>query len=100
MKHNFLTITIITTIATANLVSCTKDLNREPPNTVTASEAFSTPAGAVQALAQVYAAYALTSTTGPNNSDLANIDAGTSDYIRLWWDASELSTDEAVCAWN
>jgi hypothetical protein len=100
MKQNFLLKLVLTGLTSASLISCNQDLNREPPNTVTAAEVFSTPAGAKQALAQVYAAYALTSSTGPNNSDLANIDAGTSDYIRLWWDASELSTDEAVCAWN
>ena len=42
----------------------------------------------------------LTSSTGPANSDLGGIDAGTSDFVRLLFDAQELSTDEAVCAWN
>ena len=100
MKHNFLTIAIIGTMATALLVSCSKELNRQPPNTVTASQAFSTDTGAKQALAQVYSSFALTSPTGPSNTDLVGIDAGTSDFVRLLWDASELSTDEAVCAWN
>jgi hypothetical protein len=100
MKHNFLTIAIVGTIAAASLVSCSKKLDRQPPNTVTASEVFTSPAGALQALAQVYSSFALTSPTGPNNTDLVGIDAGTSDFVRLLWDASELSTDEAVCAWN
>jgi starch-binding outer membrane protein, SusD/RagB family len=100
MKHNFLTIAIVGTIAAASLVSCSKNLNRQPPNTVTASEAFSTDTGAAQALAQVYSSFALTSPTGPGNTDLVGIDAGTSDFVRLLWDATELPTDEAVCAWN
>jgi hypothetical protein len=83
-----------------SLVSCTGKLNRQPANTTTGSNVFSTPAGAKEALAKVYGAFALTSSTGPSNGDLGGIDAGTSDFIRLLWDASELSTDEAVCAWN
>jgi hypothetical protein len=100
MKHNFLTIAIVGTAAAASLVSCTKNLNRQPPNTVTAGQVFSTDTGAKEALAQVYSSFALTSPTGPSNTDLVGIDAGTSDFVRLLWDASELSTDEAVCAWN
>jgi hypothetical protein len=100
MKQNILTIAVTTVLAAGTLVSCSKKLDREPPNTVTAAEAFSTPTGAKEALAQVYGAYALTSSTGPGNTDLAGIDAGTSDFVRLLWDATELSTDDAVCAWN
>lgn len=83
-----------------SLVSCTGKLNRQPANTTTGSNVFSTPAGAKEALAKVYGAFALTSSTGPSNGDLGGIDAGTSDFVRLLWDANELSTDEAVCAWN
>jgi hypothetical protein len=86
--------------AVAMLASCTKDLNRNPSNTATAANVYSTRAGYKEALAKVYGAFALTSSTGSGNSDLGGIDAGTSDFIRLLWDAQELSTDEAVCAWN
>src|SRR5580704_16428750 len=100
MKHNILTIAVTTVLAAGTLVSCTKKLDRQPPNTLTAAEVFSTPAGAKQALAQVYASYALTGSGGPGTTTLIGIDPGTSDFVRLLWDASELSTDEAVCAWN
>jgi hypothetical protein len=88
------------TLAVAMLASCNKDLNRNPSNTATAADVYSTRAGYKEALAKVYGAFALTSSTGSGNSDLGGIDAGTSDFIRLLWDAQELSTDEAVCAWN
>ncbi|HTR31894.1 MAG TPA: RagB/SusD family nutrient uptake outer membrane protein [Puia sp.] len=100
MKPSFLTIASLTAIAAFSLISCSKNLNREPANSTTASEAFSTPAGAKEALAKVYGAYALTGSSGSGSSDLGGIDAGTSDFVRLMWDANELSTDEAVCAWN
>jgi hypothetical protein len=82
------------------LASCTKDLNRFPTNSTTADQAFSTPQGYKEALAKVYGAFALTSSNGPGASDLGGIDAGTSDFLRLYWDAQELSTGEAMCIWN
>ena len=96
MKPSFLTIASLTAIAGLGLVSCTKNLNREPPNSITAAQVFSTPAGAKQALAKVYGAYGLTGSQGSGSGDLGGIDAGTSDFLRLLWDVSELSTDEAV----
>lgn len=80
--------------------SCTKDLDRTPTNGITADSAYSNAAGYKQALAKVYGAFALTSSTGPGNSDLGGIDAGTSDFLRLFWNAQELTTDEGMCVWN
>jgi hypothetical protein len=100
MKPSFLTIASLITMGVASLVSCSKDLNREPPNTTTASEVFSTDTGAKQALAKVYGAFATTSSSGPDNSDLGGIDAGTSDFVRMLFYANEFPTDEAVNAWN
>lgn len=100
MKKHFLTIAAGLGMFSATLVSCTGKLNRQPANTTTGTNVFSTPAGAKEALAKVYGAFALTSSTGPSNGDLGGIDPGTSDFIRLLFDANELSTDEAVCAWN
>jgi starch-binding outer membrane protein, SusD/RagB family len=100
MKLPLLTIASLLAIASTGLISCSKDLNREPPNSITASTVFSNAANAKEALAKVYGAYALTGSAGSGSSDLGGIDAGTSDFIRLLWDADELSTDEAVCAWG
>jgi hypothetical protein len=90
----------ITVLAGTLLASCNKDLNRNPSNTATAADVYSTAAGCKQALAKVYGAFALTGSSGSASSDLGGIDAGTSDFVRLYWDAQELTTDEAVCAWN
>lgn len=100
MKPSFLTIASLAVVAAISLASCSKSLNRQPPNSTTSADVFSTDSGAKQALAKVYGAYALTGSLGSGSSDLGGIDAGTSDFIRLLWDADELSTDEAVCAWN
>ena len=100
MKNNFLKTGTLVLVVMVLLAGCTKDLNRYPSNTTTASQVYSTAAGYKEALAKVYGSFALTSSTGPGNSDLGGIDAGTSDFVRLLFDAQELSTDEAVCAWN
>jgi starch-binding outer membrane protein, SusD/RagB family len=100
MKPSFLTIISLAVITALSLVSCSKDLNREPANTTTSGIVFSTDTGAKEALAKVYGAYGLTSSTGSGNSDLGGIDAGTSDFIRMLFYAQEFTTDEAVCAWN
>lgn len=100
MKPSFLTIVSLAAMAAITMVSCSKDLNREPSNTTTAGIVFSTDTGALEALAKVYGAYGLTSSTGSGNSDLGGIDAGTSDFVRMLFYAQEFTTDEAVCAWN
>jgi hypothetical protein len=100
MIKNFYKTASMAVLSIAVLASCNKDLNRLPSNTATAAQVYSSVAGYKDALAKVYGAFALTSSTGPGNSDLGGIDAGTSDFVRLLWDAQELSTDEAVCAWN
>jgi len=82
------------------LASCNKYLNQSPVNTTTGAAVFSNMDSIKQALAKVYGAYALTSSTGTGNSDIAGIDPGTSDFLRLFWYLEEFPTDETLCAWN
>ncbi|RYY29730.1 MAG: RagB/SusD family nutrient uptake outer membrane protein [Sphingobacteriaceae bacterium] len=100
MKKNIFKSISLAVIIAAGLVSCKKDLDRTPTNAITADQAYSTPLGYKQALAKVYGAYALTSSTAPDASDLGGIDAGTSDFLRLWWNTQELTTDNAINAWG
>jgi starch-binding outer membrane protein, SusD/RagB family len=88
-------------VAATLLVSCHKDLDRFPPNDVTSATLYASEAGYKQVLAKVYGSMALTGNQGPAGSgDVAGIDEGTSDFLRLFWKAQELSTDEAVVGWN
>lgn len=85
------------------LISCNKKLDLTPTNSNTSEKQYSTPAGYKQVLAKVYGSYSLVSSTGVGNSDvsIAGItDAGTTDFIRAYWNMQELTTDEAICAWN
>src|SRR5688500_606296 len=83
------------------LNACTKDLDRTPRNGLTADRLYANEAGYRSSLAKIYAGLSLTGNNGPDgNGDLGGIDEGFSSYIRNYWNLQELSTDEAVIAWN
>src|SRR5689334_15579435 len=83
------------------LSSCEKKLDLLPTNDVTAETVYATEAGYKQSLAKVYGSMALTGNNGPaGNGDIQGIDEGFSDFLRLFWKAQELPTDEAVIAWG
>ncbi len=84
--------------------SCTKDLDLKPTNDVTSEVVYSTPMGYKQSLAKIYGSMALTGNTGPAGaSDVfyPGYDEGqNADFFRTFWNAQELTTDEAVTAWG
>jgi hypothetical protein len=87
----------------SSFASCTNKLDLLPTNDVTAQIVYSTPEGYKQALAKVYGAYALTGNEGPaGNKDIqGSIDEGNfTDFLRTYWYAQELSTDEAILGWS
>ncbi len=101
MKKNIFKIMIAAGIFAGSFSSCSKKLDLLPTNDITAAQVYSTSAGYTEAFAKVYGSYALTGNTGPaGNGDIQGIDEGTSDFVRLYWNAQELPTDEAVCAWG
>lgn len=82
---------------------CVKDLSVTPkdPNIVTSLTVYSSPAAYKAGLAKLYATFAVSGQQGPaGQADIAGIDEGFSNYLRQYWNAQELSTDEAVMAWN
>ena len=89
-----------TAILLATLSSCKKDLNLTPTNDITADVTYANAVGYKSVLTKVYASFATTGGNGAGSSDLGGIDAGTSDFIRLYWNAQELTSDEGICVWN
>src|SRR5438034_2793049 len=83
---------------------CTKKLDLKPTNDITADAVYNTSAGYKQALAKVYGAFALTGNTGgtgsPDISPLIINDEGNSDFLRLYWNLQELTTDESAWTWQ
>jgi len=84
-------------------VSCTKDLNTVPidPLVTTSANVYSTPLTYKEGLAKLYASLAV---SGQNSAftepDIAASDQGTACFIREYWAAEEVTTDECINAWG
>jgi hypothetical protein len=84
--------------------SCSKDLDRQPSDAITAAQVYSTSKGYTQAISKVYAAFANTGNVGGTGSpDIPTqiiADEGNSDFLRLYFNLQELTTDEAAWSWE
>lgn len=83
--------------------SCLNELDQVPEDKdiVLADELFNDPAAYKQVLAKLYAGLAVSGQEGPaGNSDISGIDEGFGEYLRGYWMAQELPTDEAVTGWG
>jgi starch-binding outer membrane protein, SusD/RagB family len=99
--YNIKSIAVV--FAALMVTSCVKDLDLTPkdPNIVTSLTVYDSPGAYKEGLAKLYATFALSGQKGPaGEPDIAGIDEGFSNYLRQYWNAQELSTDEAVMAWN
>jgi hypothetical protein len=95
-------ITILAALAFTHS-ACVKDLDALPidPLVVTSESVYNNDDAYIQALAKIYAGLAITGQQGPaGNSDLNVNDEGFTSYLRLFWNAQELPTDEAVNSWG
>ena len=82
--------------------SCDDRLNLIPEDDREGAEAaFEDPAAYKEFLAKIYAGISLSGQEGPAGApDLAGLDEGFSNYLRLYWKMQELTTDEAIIGWN
>jgi hypothetical protein len=97
--------TLITAMAALSLMTgCSKKLDLTPTNDITAAAAYKTPAGYTAAMAKVYGAFALTGNVGgtgqPDISTQIISDEGNSDFLRMWFNLQEITTDEAAWTWE
>ena len=101
-KFAYLTPVILLT--TFLFSSCVQDLTVEPidPNVNTLNNVFKDPSAYKQALAKLYASFAISGQTGGGGGspDISGIDENFGNYIRQYWDLQELPTDEAIMAWD
>ncbi len=82
------------------VAGCT-DLTVEPKSTVTEANIFNDPGSYRAFIARVYAGLAVSGQQGAaGRPDISGIDEGFSQYLRLYWEAEELPTDEAVIGWG
>ena len=82
--------------------SCAKKLDIYPTNDLTPATTYSTAAGYKSVLAKVYGGLATTGNVGPAGaSDIQGLDEGSqSPFIRGFFNAEELPTDEAIVSWD
>ncbi|RSK43376.1 RagB/SusD family nutrient uptake outer membrane protein [Hymenobacter perfusus] len=86
---------------TTGTTSCMKELDQEPRFEVTPDKVYVDLNGYQQVLAKLYGGFAVTGQQGPaGQGDINGIDEGTSDYLRQYWSAQEVTTDEATIVWN
>ncbi|NML65486.1 RagB/SusD family nutrient uptake outer membrane protein [Hymenobacter sp. RP-2-7] len=90
-------------LLSGGLAACTKDLDRSPFYDLNTESVYSDPNNYIKVLAKLYAGFNLAGqgTTGsPDVFAGAGKDEGETSYLRAWWYLQELTTDEAVVAWN
>ncbi|GIV35910.1 MAG: outer membrane protein [Cyclobacteriaceae bacterium] len=85
------------------LTSCLGDLDPKQlgPNVLNSANVYQTKDDYKRGLAKLYASFVLSGQQGPaGQPDIAGIDEGFGNYLRLYWNCQELTTDEAVISWN
>jgi starch-binding outer membrane protein, SusD/RagB family len=93
-------LTVAAALQVLAVVGCT-DTTELPTSTITDNNYFNDPSSYRQFLAKIYAGLAVSGQQGPaGDGDIDGIDEGFSQYLRLYWEAQELPTDEAVIAWG
>jgi hypothetical protein len=93
---------IIGCTALMSVASCAKKLDIYPTNDLTPATTYSTAAGYKSVLAKVYGGMATTGNIGPAGaSDIQGLDEGSqSPFIRGFFNAQELPTEEAIVSWD
>lgn len=93
-------LTVMAFLAVVGASGCT-DLTLPPKSSITDANVFKDPGSYQAFLAKIYAGLAVSGQQGPaGQPDIQGIDEGFSQYLRLYWEAEELPSDEAVIAWN
>ena len=93
-------LTVAAALQVLAVVGCT-DTTELPTSTITDNNYFNDPSAYRQFLSKIYAGLAVSGQQGPaGDPDIDGIDEGFSQYLRLFWEAQELPTDEAVIAWG
>ena len=87
------------------LASCTKDLNTSPidPKVQTPDLVFKNDSSYQEFAAKCYGGLILTglgTNGGWGDPELANGDEGVTSFLRVFWGAQEMTTDEAINVWG
>ena len=101
MKFFKNTFYFLTILSFSFSISCSKRLDLEPAIGLSSIDVYKDADNYVNVLAKLYAGMSLSGLHGPSgNPDIAGIDEGFSQYIRVLWNLQDLPTDNAICRWN
>ena len=82
-------------------VACVDDLRQEPITEITSASLYKDFNNYNNLLAKLYGGLAVGGQSGGDgNGDIADIDGGFSNYMRLLYTLQVITTDEAVIGWN
>lgn len=90
---------IITLMLTLLVSSCEDVLDKEPITELTSEQAFENEESYEQFMAKIYGGLAING-QDLDDADIQGIDGHFSNYVRLYYNLQELSTEEAIIAWN
>jgi hypothetical protein len=102
MKKYKISLTVLVALL-LTATSCLNDLDTEPLNKriTTAADVYKDPASYKQFLAKLYGAMTLTGQRGEFGQPEINApDEGTTSFMRTYWSAQEITTDECLSAWG
>ncbi|MER2997578.1 RagB/SusD family nutrient uptake outer membrane protein [Pontibacter populi] len=101
MNTRFIKNMALAGVITLTAAACDHSLDITPKYDVVSSKVYQDFNNYKPILAKLYAGYAVTGQQGPaGRPDITGGDEGASNYLRQYWQAQELTTDEAVIAWN
>lgn len=95
-------IIVAAVIAMLANTACTDDLNTTPQGPNVQLDPYSDPANYPLLVAKVYAGFNKLGLTGPDgDGDIpSSSDQGKTNFLRIYFNIQELTSDEAKCAWN
>lgn len=103
MNTRLYKILVVFAAITVAFTSCVNDLDTIPldKDVVTSESVYAKPENYKGVLAKLYAGLAVSGQQGAAGMpDISGIDEGFGQYLRGYWYAQELSTDEALIGWN
>jgi len=100
MNRTITTFSVTAALLCFAALGCT-DPTVAPKSSVSSANVFNDPNSYRAFLAKIYGGLIVTGQRGPDgNPDIAGIDEGFGEYLRLYWYLQEMPTDEAVIGWN
>ena len=93
---------LLSIVLVTPLSSCTGDLDTVPKGPSIEENPYENPAKYPELVAKIYAGFSRLGLSGPDgDQDIpSSSDQGKTNFLRIYFNMQELTSDEAKCAWN